>query len=880
MKKKSISPKTKGEKRLGDFAFEIQKFGNLPKYFKEFQSKDFQRLDDRNKYERVNQALLDLIESTPTPCFLLPAVLEYIDKINEIKVREGYSFFHFEMWLNQFSNLSADKNFEVRCKIVGKRIPRDEYQRYFPIGMGKVYPGSHFVTAHGSPDLDTTIASFWGWVDAFGARVSEGLHLWNVPGGPPTAQMEIGFLFHQIFGEGVFDHLAKTRTSLSLSSFDLMTQKGLLRRSTSESALAIDHERTQNAVVLVDEKGYYLGDWRSFDVEGVRQVVLMLNNCLRWFENHLHVKLIALFAKPKLTLKDLPAILDPIFSTKLSECPTVHDLSGKQKSHLEDYLIKVLKVKKGLGCTFEQFAEGMNALGLFNFKEFVSVVRALPKSSLFNSSGVLVEKRPDIFHYLEKIIKALDNAIASMRAFVDRLEVALNIKTEVFGHKAHPISSRADVEEIKSKISNYSYLTVTAADKQGNLVPLGIVQATDLHKPVLGTVTLRDFCNREETKIPSYFEVISVIDHHKSSLQTTSAPTAIISDAQSSNVLCAELAFEINDDFSAGGMAHEQIDKQIDQLCGNLSSPARKRAMKRLLQRQLASEDKNGFFVDPAREFVEYQHFFYGILDDTDLLTKVSKRDVECVLQLINRMKSLMLQKETEVISFDDIRQDHDFARKAAARILQNEETYSLYRKIYLAKEDAIDEHITLCAKDKPSQFFADTKEQNGCAHVGQAKLFKRNYPVFAKNTDALRKRWYDQAQSFFKEHSEIDLHLQMISTLAGAEDLFKGKEGEFSHKDELWIWIPFTEQSIEHLKRFLNAFRSSPQIVKNELSAEFFGEKAKGYEDIFKESFMQIPMKIVTSKGTPSYAVLKYKAGTINSRKAMISPYLPKPVT
>ncbi len=44
--------------------------------------------------------------------------------------------------------------------------------------------------------------------------------------------------------------------------------------------LIIDHEREQNAIVLIDEKGYYLGDWRNFDVEGVRQVIMLLNSCL------------------------------------------------------------------------------------------------------------------------------------------------------------------------------------------------------------------------------------------------------------------------------------------------------------------------------------------------------------------------------------------------------------------------------------------------------------------------------------------------------------------------------------------------------------------------------------------------------------------------
>ena len=65
----------------------------------------------------------------------------------------------------------------------------------FPIGMGKMYPGSHFVTAHGSPDLDTTVASFWGWVDAFAARVAEGLQYGMFPAGPRASQIEIGLSF-------------------------------------------------------------------------------------------------------------------------------------------------------------------------------------------------------------------------------------------------------------------------------------------------------------------------------------------------------------------------------------------------------------------------------------------------------------------------------------------------------------------------------------------------------------------------------------------------------------------------------------------------------------------------------------------------------------
>lgn len=866
-----------GAGSLGDFKISLHKFENLSSLLKGFNDPAFHKLHEKEKSERVNRALYELIKNTPTPCFLLAAVLDYIGQINKNHVLDSYAFFHFELWLNQFSHLSEEENYQARAKITGKWIPRDEFQILFPIGMGKVYSGSHYVTAHSSPDLDTTVASFWGWVDAFTARVSSGLHLWNVPGGAPTAQIEIGLLFNQTFGDDVFHLLAKTRTSLALSGIDLMTQKGVVHKQPNDSTLLIDHERTQNAIVLVDEQGYYLGDWRSFDVEGVRQVIMMFNNCLRWFENHLYVKLIALFAKKNISLKDLSAFFKEVFLEKLCEFPPAKDFTSKHKKYFEDYLSKVLGVEKGLESTFEEFAKAMSERSLPDLQKFIELVYAVQAASLFDDSGVLIEDRERIFSYFEKVVQTLDDAIIALRNHADRLSIALGIKTSVFGYLPQFVSYRADVDEIKSKMGNYPYLSVTSPDKDGKLIPLGIIQSSELHKPLLGTVTLRDFCNREETKIPPYFEVISVIDHHKSSLNTSSAPLAIIADTQSSNVLCAEMAFAINDRFSLGGMDKDQIDAQLAHQSKDLSSSQSKRVMSRLIQRQLALEGIEKHFIDSHREAMEYIHFLYGILDDTDLLTKVSVRDVECVVQLINRLKSISLKKEVEVISLCDIPRDKDFARKASTRILQNPDMYSLYRKIYLSKEDAVDDTIALCAKGENSSFFADTKEQNGCARVGQMKMFSRNYPIFAKHVAAVRKIWYDTAIDFTRDHQEIDLHMQMISTVAGAEDLFKGAKDEYPHQDELWIWIPFTEQSIEHLKGFLNAFRASPQLAKDGLSVDFYGDRAKDYEQIFAESFLPISKKIVAEKGALPIAVLKYKAGLINSRKAMISPYLPK---
>jgi hypothetical protein len=62
-------------------------------------------------------------------------------------------------------------------------------------------------------------------------------------------------------------------------------------------------------------------------------------------------------------------------------------------------------------------------------------------------------------------------------------------------------------------------------------------------------------------------------------------------------------------------------------------------------------------------------------------------------------------------------------------------------------------------------------------------------------------------------------------------------------------------------------------------MEVEFFGKDKKELEKIFKESFSSIAKTATVREDNSltSVAVLRYKAGLLNSRKAMISPYLPK---
>ncbi|MDJ0652455.1 MAG: hypothetical protein QNJ27_05575, partial [Simkaniaceae bacterium] len=456
---------------LGEFPFELKKFEGLDPVLSSFRSKEFQEKNAHDKGDFVNQALAELILNAPEPIFLMDAVVDFIARIQKENIIEQYTFSSFELWLNQFSKFSKEENYKIRGKIVGKWIPRDSYQLYFPIGMGKIYPGTHFVTAHNSPDLDTTIASFWGWVDAFAAQVSDGLHIWNVPGGPPVTQVEIGFLFNDLFGQEVFHCLAKTRLSLTLTSLDLMTQRGMVRKHTHDLALSFDHERQRNAIVLTDSAGFYLGDWRTIDVEGVRQIVLSLNNCLMWFESNLHIELISCFAEKKVTVDKISKQVRSLLKMKINECHPAKELPPQQLQFTNDYLVKVLGVAKGIESSFEEFALSIEKIDIVNFTQIITWLRSLLKSELFDKAGILTENRPQIFNQLEILVKMLSDAFKAIRTYVDSLHIAFRIKTDVFGFAPQYLSHRTDIEEIRSKIAGYSYLTVNQTDAEGRPIP-------------------------------------------------------------------------------------------------------------------------------------------------------------------------------------------------------------------------------------------------------------------------------------------------------------------------------------------------------------------------------------------------------------------------
>ncbi|MCE5293563.1 MAG: hypothetical protein LLF94_02980, partial [Chlamydiales bacterium] len=834
---------------------------SLDEVFLSFRTKAFKTLTARKKFETVSNSLLQCILDSSEPCFLLPAVIDFISRVNSEKLLfEPYRMLQFEFWLNHYSNQTAEVNRLVRNKIVGKSINRDDYQVFFPIGRNKTLTGSHFVAAHLSPDVDTTIASFWGWVDAFGARVGSGVHYWALPGS--VADSHTTMLFQKIFSADVFQVLARQTPALSLTALDLVCSKGILRLPISEH---LSHLHAGRHIVAIDAKGHFKGDWRASDAVAVTQVTSAFYSLIRWLEHAIYYRLISAYAKPHVTKADIQNAMLALFDTKIFESEPFLECNDLQKTHVEKFIKDVLSITNGIKATYKELIQT-----LITFPEYEFI-----PEELFTKDGTLKEDRSLIFTHLETLFRICANASSNCRHVLERLDILLAIKDRVLGISSQFITLSSDVEEIRTKMNNLDYLTVAIPEEDGNWFPVGVVYANDIKRNPLGTVSLRDFSNENETKMAAYLEVVSIIDHHKSDIKTSSASTIIVGDAQSANTLVAELMLQLNVRYSMLGIPLETLEKERTALIHTPGADVKK--LKRLLELTLNSQN-TGSYIHPMREYSEYLFFLHAILDDTDLLTKVSSRDVRVVATLLNRMKSLVCKTDHEILQFDDIANDAHFTEKAAERILQHEDMYSIYQKIYAHKEIEVETNLAACVKGGQSTVFSDTKEQNGCSRIGQTKLFSKNFASFEQNRMALQKLWLDAAKKIYAQKPQLDLHMQMITTIASADEVYQGKSGNWKHLDELWIWVPPVPSAVEHLVYFLNAFSATEMMQQNDIEVQFLGPNYKDLDLIFSQN-LSFARRMVSKEHNLPIAALRFKAGLLNSRKAFITPYLPRSI-
>ncbi len=563
-------------------------------------------------------ALTKEIQGYPSPCFLLPSLVSLFYEIGQTHTPLHIN--EYELWLNLHSGLDDHANRQVRGKIAGRYVPREAFQKLFPVGMGKYLGKCHYVSAHKSPDLDTITASFLGWLDAFACRVGETLHKWNIHALRQVPQ--ISHLFSAWIGKGVFDVLGTATEPIALVAEDLL-------------------EATPQGTVAAE------------------------------------------------TL--------------------------------------------------------------------------LPGASL---------------------------------------------------------------AEAHEKLAAADSIACIAAKDDSNI--LGYLCRSSLEQNPLGTLSMRDFCNKDEAPYSDDFTVVSVLDHHRVEIATQVAPTMLVADVQSSNVLTLEASWEIDALYARGE-----------------------------------------FFTSPKRAFVEQLLALYAIFDDTDLLAKMTPRDLLVVKRCVNELKSLSSESKEEVfplISAASIKEE-------VQQLLCHPEMYSLYKPVYALKEEELAKDLQAAAKGQENFFFADTKEQKGVARVGQAKLFPSNIELFMKLSSAIRRIWLEESAQKQKSNPSLQLHVLMISTLGSAEELYKGGSVKHQHEDELWLHAP---QDVCTLAQFLDALLQSPTLQKTSpLGWQYVGMDGQyeAHRALVPSQIKEFP-PVFTSE--PGVLILKVVAGSVTSRKSQVTPFLP----
>ncbi|MCH9812008.1 hypothetical protein K0U07_04505, partial [bacterium] len=97
--------------------------------YQKLEDSSLKTMDSFTKHRFVGSIILHEIKEHKGEGFLLPAVLDFIDVIRK-KVLPTYTFSSFEIYLENYAGLEEKESLFVRGKIVGKFIPRQEYQAY------------------------------------------------------------------------------------------------------------------------------------------------------------------------------------------------------------------------------------------------------------------------------------------------------------------------------------------------------------------------------------------------------------------------------------------------------------------------------------------------------------------------------------------------------------------------------------------------------------------------------------------------------------------------------------------------------------------------------------------------------------------------------
>ena len=100
---------------IGEYAPKRHTFNEVEKDISNLFDAHFKQINSHEKIDAVSTTLLNCIKRADFSSFLLPCITDFIDRVNEQKYLTHYTFSSFELWLNHFSGLSEEENYQIRA---------------------------------------------------------------------------------------------------------------------------------------------------------------------------------------------------------------------------------------------------------------------------------------------------------------------------------------------------------------------------------------------------------------------------------------------------------------------------------------------------------------------------------------------------------------------------------------------------------------------------------------------------------------------------------------------------------------------------------------------------------------------------------------------
>uniref|UniRef100_UPI001300B384 hypothetical protein n=1 Tax=Candidatus Similichlamydia epinepheli TaxID=1903953 RepID=UPI001300B384 len=446
----------------------------------------------------------------------------------------------------------------------------------------------------------------------------------------------------------------------------------------------------------------------------------------------------------------LEHFLDDCIKKTLQNDTTYLRYTSKTKTNLAKLFESLFSIS--ISSTMEDLALSLEQNGISELKQFFMHLHQL--------RSMMGSDRASLLQEIKKILEPLDSLTEQVFHFLRKGQNALLLKISLWGHSSRWVTRETTLTRLQDLFSSSTTpLPVVLLTDEGNLFPIGCVEK-DRAMIACGTVSLRDFSNRLEANISHELEIISVIDHHKTSIQTTTPSLLYIADVQACSVLLSEL------------------ENQSLQQYGKMEE----------------------YTVAPERKLLFAFSILAAIFDDTDLLAKAKIRDFTAVCALLSELSHEHLSWSAGA-SLDEIRQ----------MLLGSSHAFEIYSKFFALREENMKKSIEKAAQKESFELFSDSKGTR--VLIGQTKLFLNNWPQLRSLRSQLLQQWLRFGQS---KGDHLLFFSHVMSTICSAEQVIKGTPHPKDHKDQLWLAGKSEKMIDQFVKKILEH-----ELASNEVEIE-----------------------------------------------------------